>query len=583
MNKEEFAEFISSAIKILKSGALAMNDDSCLQHLCIYTVARYLTIERVKILEKPKVPEKFAWDSLLKCLDGDAGKELSFELFKSKGDCLMRYIHEIFGEMKITFDVLDADYHMLLLKHFDTLNLEKLNVNPITEICNILIRKSSDKKIRGHYYVCEALSRYVLELCDLKTKDGVLESFCDPTMGFGSFICKVPEMFDKIDWHKAQKISGFHAEPKQTCIARANMFLQCGKLLDGICRRDVFKNDLKDDVYDCIISGAFFGEKRAKESSFCEKIRKFSKCTRSEGILLYLLMNSLKPNGRCVILLPHSFMTLMTPKIIQSLRHELITNFELEKIIYFPKKIIPESSADVDIVLFRKSGQKTQRVLFEEVVECNSKNIKTKLVYDFSIDKIDMQFRLSPISCSLDKKSTFDQYTDIVSGSKVTGVIVSEKDKSHPYPVFWITSKVKYTDKPKLNGKYVILSGSEALDFAEYICGKFSLSTGYVAIKSSDESVVTTRYIYHWFKCYKDLWKNLSGVRRKLDSTKIGFLEFRVPPIEEQIEIVAKMDKIEGDIKKQKMIINSLESDYAHCFVEDDTEIVEDDTEIVED
>jgi type I restriction enzyme M protein len=293
------------------------------------------------------------------------------ELIKFVNDDLLPKLRELTGtpERQVLAAVFGETYNRMLSGYLlrDVVNLvDGVNFNSSDDIFTLgHLYESMLKEMRdaagdsGEFYTPRPVVRFIVERVQPKIGDRIL----DPAAGTGGFLVEA------LDYLKGQQKSaadrkrlqaatlfGVEKKPMPYLLGMMNLLLH-GLESPNLRRDNALKTPLKEigekDRFDVIITNPPFGgeEERGIQLNFPEATR------TSETALLFLqfLMRSLKPGGRCGMVVPNG--TLFGDGVAARVKEQLLTDFNLHTIIRLPNGVFaPYTSIPTNLLFFDRPG-----------------------------------------------------------------------------------------------------------------------------------------------------------------------------------------------------------------------------------
>lgn len=350
MNNNQIVERLWSLCNVLR-------DDGITYHEYVTELTYILFLKMAEergIEEELKIPLKFRWSELIKLK-----KENLFNVYK---DALL--------EFSIEKGKLGSIYHNAITKIEDKGNLAKIfyEINRIEwdslekddmgDLYEGLLAKNAGEKKSGagQYFTPRVLIDSIVRL--VKPKLG--EKIFDPAGGTLGFLISASiflknnnknlstEEFihrNKNNFFAMELVADTHR------LAIMNAFLHS---IDGeIKLGDTLSSQGKEmGSFDLILSNPPFGVKRAGERPFRDDLKHFT--FNKQLNFLQIIYNSLKPNGRAVVILPDN--VLFERGIGVTIRKELMEKCNLHTILRLPTGIFHAQGVKTNVLFFNNGG-----------------------------------------------------------------------------------------------------------------------------------------------------------------------------------------------------------------------------------
>ncbi len=334
---------------------------------------------------------------------------IKFNIFNMKASTninsslsLMTYVNYIKKQLVEANDI----YYEFSIKNIsdnivETINdLELSELNPISLINDIFYyhyKMDNLSVIKDYikYYNNKLLSSWIVDLANPKidTKKGnLLETVFDGNLKINSYLDVIIEKANKnkINWaNNKDKLFGLQTNQLVKDMCMANFTISMGEVFGkNIISNDILLNDIETSInsFDLIIFDMPNGLHNIVHASCCHKIKKLKiRGTKSEPLLLQLIMTSLNKNGRVVAVVPDSLLFSDSIQPIET-RKYLLENFNVKKIVQIDEALYFGRGVKNSILYFENNG-KTSSVEFSKISLNNNIIVETKLS-DISFDKI---------------------------------------------------------------------------------------------------------------------------------------------------------------------------------------------------
>ncbi len=329
------------------------------------------------------VPEKFQWRTWASDSEGITGDEL-LEFIDSNDDsnrglfASLRNLTSITNPKRasIVKEVFDGSNNYMKFGYEMRKVINKLNEvdfnnsddkHVFGDIYESILIELRDAGNKGEYYTPRAVTQLMTQMIDPKLKDRVL----DPAAGTGGFLtAAIDHVRDHYvntvdDEHILQNnITGWELKPVAYVLGLTNLILHEMDIpdyhyMDSLKRE--YNSIGKKDQVDVILANPPFGASIANgvETNFPATYR----CKESADLFVILMLQLLKPNGRCAIVLPDGSIT--GDGIKSRIREKLLTDANLHTIIRLPQSTFFPATVSTNLLFFEK-GSKTKDIWYYE-------------------------------------------------------------------------------------------------------------------------------------------------------------------------------------------------------------------------
>jgi type I restriction enzyme M protein len=329
------------------------------------------------------IPEKFQWrnwaadaegitgDELLDFIDSNA--ESNRGLFASLRNLTSIANPQRAAIVKEVFDgsnnYMKSGYEMRKvinkLNEIDFNNSEDKHI--FGTIYESILQELRDAGNKGEYYTPRAVTQLMTQMTDPQLGEKVL----DPAAGTGGFLTAaidhVREQYVKTvdDEHLLQKsITGWELKPVAYVLGLTNLILH-GMDVPDYNYMDSLKREYnsigKKDEVDVILANPPFGASIADgvETNFPATYR----CKESADLFVILMLQLLKPKGRCAIVLPDGSIT--GEGVKARIREKLLTDANLHTIVRLPQSTFFPATVSTNLLFFEK-GSPTKEIWYYE-------------------------------------------------------------------------------------------------------------------------------------------------------------------------------------------------------------------------
>jgi len=329
------------------------------------------------------VPEKFQWRTWASDPEGITGDEL-LEFIDSNADSN----RGLFASLRNLTSITNPKRASIVKEVFDGSNNYMKSGYEMRKVINKLnevdFNNSDDKHVfgdiyesilvelrdagnKGEYYTPRAVTQLMTQMTDPKLGEKVL----DPAAGTGGFLTAAIDHVRKHyvntvdDEHILQNnITGWELKPVAYVLGLTNLILHEIDIPDYHYMDSLKKeyNSIgKKDQVDVILANPPFGASIAEgvETNFPATYR----CKESADLFVILMLQLLKPNGRCAIVLPDGSIT--GDGIKSRIREKLMTDTNLHTIIRLPDTTFFPAKVSTNLLFFEKES-KTKDIWYYE-------------------------------------------------------------------------------------------------------------------------------------------------------------------------------------------------------------------------
>jgi type I restriction enzyme M protein len=230
-----------------------------------------------------------------------------------------------------------------------------------------ILQELRDAGNKGEYYTPRAVTQLMTQMTDPKLGERVL----DPAAGTGGFLTAaidhVRENYVKTvdDENILQSsVTGWELKPVAYVLGLTNLILHEIDVpdyhyIDSLKKE--YNSIGKKDQVDVILANPPFGASIAEgvETNFPATYR----CKESADLFVILMLQLLKPNGRCAIVLPDGSIT--GEGVKARIREKLLTDCNLHTIVRLPQSTFFPATVSTNLLFFEK-GNPTKEIWYYE-------------------------------------------------------------------------------------------------------------------------------------------------------------------------------------------------------------------------
>ena len=337
-------------------------------------------LELIRTGYKSVIPEKFQWRNWAADTEGITGEELILfidhptdGLFATLKNLKAPHAPQRAALVKEVFDgsnnYMKSGYELRKvinqLNGFDFNNSDDRHVfGTVYESILVELRDAGNK---GEYYTPRAITQLMTQMTAPRLGEKVL----DPAAGTGGFLSaaidfirekEVRTLDDEAILQKS--ITGWERKPVSYVLGLTNLILH-GLDVPDWHYLDSLKTEYntigpKQQV-ECILANPPFGASIADgvETNFPASFR----CRESADLFVILMIQLLKPGGRCAIVLPDGCITGDGYK--ERIREKLLTDCNLHTIIRLPQSTFFPATVSTNLLFFQK-GTPTKEIWYWE-------------------------------------------------------------------------------------------------------------------------------------------------------------------------------------------------------------------------
>jgi type I restriction enzyme M protein len=353
-------------------------------------------LELIRKGYKSVIPEKFQWRNWAANPEGITGDELLL-FIDHPTDGLFAHLRTLkstsfpqrSGIVREVFEGLNnfmkSGYAMRKvvnqLNGFDFNNSEDRHIfGTIYESILIELRDAGNK---GEYYTPRAITQLMTQMTNPKLGEKVL----DPAAGTGGFLSAAIDYVREKEVHTLEdeailqkSITGWEYKPVAYVLGLTNLILH-GIDVPDYHYRDSLKTEYNSigpkQQVEVILANPPFGAgiSDGVETNFPSSFR----CKESADLFIILMLQLLKPGGRCAIVLPDGCITGDGYK--ERIREKLLTDCNLHTIVRLPQSTFHPATVSTNLLFFQK-GTPTKEIWYWEhrLPEGQKSYSKTKVI-----------------------------------------------------------------------------------------------------------------------------------------------------------------------------------------------------------
>jgi hypothetical protein len=239
---------------------------------------------------------------------------------------------EIINEICLLFNTQFVLNVQLLNKLIIYINSNKIQFNNIvndTIINHINTENLNIIKEYIRYYNNPLLIKWIVDIIPRNNTDIILDANCKINSFYDEIKSRIPIELSNTNLFAIQNNKYLYNIQLLTNFFKYNTLLNSNILSKNILIDDIIIND--KNTFDLIFLNMPSNIHNIIHANCCKKIKNLKlRGTKSEPLLLQLIMQSLNPNGRAVIIVPDSLLYNESIQLIDT-RQYLINNFNIKK------------------------------------------------------------------------------------------------------------------------------------------------------------------------------------------------------------------------------------------------------------
>ena len=235
---------------------------------------------------------------------------------------------------------------------------------------DMLIEMKDAAGQNGEFYTPRPVIRFIVNVIKPSLKKG--EKVLDPACGTGGFLAESLDLMQKevktkTDCKKLHDLlNGYEKKPLPYLLGMMNLILH--EIDDpNITRQNTLGTKISDikssDQFDVVMTNPPFGGE--EESVIAKNLPlEFKTSDTALGFIVYI-MNILKKNGRCGIILPNGPM--FAGGIAGKIKEKLLKEFNLHTVIRLPSTVFEPYTTIATNILFFEKGKPTKDIWFYQM------------------------------------------------------------------------------------------------------------------------------------------------------------------------------------------------------------------------
>lgn len=582
-----------------------------------------------------KIPrERFRWSVWARGLSGESlvrfVRDEVFSFFAEMGE---KASYNFMHGARLTID--EPTVLTQVINLVDGLRLDQSDADTKGDLFEHVLRQIKQAGELGQFRTPRHTIRAIVEMVDPK----IGETIYDPAAGTSGFLVAAynhirlknsspgaiqeVEIDGKIqrrgwgDRLSAAQVSalqtatffGNDVDPKMVRLATMNLTLR-GLPNVRILLRNVLtttldaekkaENGLPGEGYHVILANPPFAG-RVDKDRVVEDV-KVGTSTATELLFLKYMMESLRPGGRCGVIVPDGVVRGTTGSHLE-LRRQLIENFRVEAVVGLPHAAFkPYASVATYILFFSKNAPKDQIWMYQVTNDGYSADSLRQPIDDDDFPDMLTRWHEAKLPSYVPKpgKHSWIARNKIIESNYclVPKVFLNARNSNHrfplirlgdiceimkgrssasktvpgPFPLITTAEKIKTADHFDFVGEGICIPlvsstghGHASMKWIHFASGRFSAAQIVAVLQKKKAANVSMQYIYRYLNAFKDdiLVPLMQGAANiSLSTEKIANVLIPVPEsIDEQIGLIDGIEKVAAKISDLEIQLEELRND----------------------
>lgn len=445
------------------------------------------------------------------------------KLNKNSNETLSESFEKINSYLEKNYQLDKQKLNMDIFSKFDTIintidNKKINNNNIISDIMEFFLKWENLVWVKEYvkYHKNPILTEWIYNLGKPKISNGLInENILDGNLKINSYLDNIIKQINienkqkqSINWvHNKNKIFGIQTNP----IIRSLNIMR----LKQLTNENFSKNIMTDNViitdfttgpksYDLIFCDLPVGLHNMIHANCCKKIKDLKlRGTKAEPLFMQLFQQSLSKNGRCVVMVPDSFLFSDSQQPVET-RKYLIENFNIKKIIQIDENLFYGKNNRSSLIYFENTG-KTTNIEFSKI-GLNNEKIEEQSIMMLHSDKV----KTNMFSLYYKNHETIDK-SNMIAYDKVSKFFVIDNKplENHSDALVLVLNKYYKSD----NSIRLLKSND-----ITHIDGNI-----YIWLKSPEKNIFETEYLEFLIK--NNYEYAVKGKMNQFDKDKIMDLE----------------------------------------------------------
>lgn len=391
--------------------------------------------------------------------------------------------------------------------------------NALNEIINYFINNNKN--------LSDYISNTFVTECMIKMANPKLEKIANLCSGTGTLFINTANHFKSTNQklNLVKNMYGFEINDEVRLWSILNIYISTKVMLtENIITADILHDNLFNESYDLIISDFPVGIRNIIHANCCNKIKSLKiRGTKSEPLILQLIMNILNKNGRAILNVPDNLLYNESKQHIETRRY-LVENFSILKIVSVDKNLQTIKGNKTSIIYLEKKGKTTE--------------------VNFSKLSLKEEKHLLSIKIDLIQKNNYILWNDKYVGVDENKVnIISMKLCELADIIYEDTNNEKVNKNLSYNylvvPNYINDNKKIHINFDEF---KLQKDTFTLLVK--DDTICLQKYLNYYISqtIQKDILLYTTGKLNKINIDKLYEMKIKIPSMKTQTTIVNFFD-----------------------------------------
>lgn len=387
--------------------------------------------------------------------------------------------------------------------------------NPLNEIINYFI---NNNKNLSDYISNAFVTEFMIKLANPK-----LEKIANLCSGTGSLFINTANYFKSTNQtlNLLKNMYGFEINDEVKLWSILNIYISTKVMLtENIITADILHDNLFNESYDLIISDFPVGIRNIIHANCCNKIKSLKiRGTKSEPLILQLIMNILNKNGRAILNVPDNLLYNESKQHIETRRY-LVENFSIIKIVTVDKNLQTIKGNKTSIIYLEKKGKTTE--------------------INFSKLSLKEEKHLMSIKLDLIQKNNYILWNEKYLGVDENKVHINSMKLSELADVIYEGDNNK-----NLSNNYLVFPNYINDNKKVYInYDEFKLQKDTFTLLVKDDTICLQKYLNYYIlqTIQKDILLYTTGKLNKINIDKLYEMKIKIPSMKTQTTIVNFFD-----------------------------------------